>query len=770
MVSIRDLLIGKKAVITVDLISEQTRMGIVKSYVPKFLYKPPYGYPRYVDINYVRWLAQTPYVEMCISTILDNIASIDWDVGVTEKTKEKYTDDNGDINEVKKAEIEHVTKFLNNPNTNKESFEYVFIRQTLRDVLEIEAGVLNKVFNLKEEMVEVIARDGGTFTKNPDIHGMYTDRDDIIFNTNIVADERGVNTMFSHVRDITSLDAKERAAYFQYGWMTGPAPIPYGKSEIMWLERMPRTDQFYGFSPVQILAKSLQMLMYMIDSDLEYYNDNNVPKGIIGLDGSDADEISAFKQMWTQNMRVPDEMGNLKKMMNKVPIVNKTPAFTRIEFSATEMQVIEKQKWYTKMVWACFGVTPTELGYTEDAKGSANQIVQSKVFRKKAINPLLRLVENAINKEIILQEFEYEDIEFKFNMFDIDDERNKYELFELQTKSGIRTINEVRMQEGLDSVDWGDDAPREWQQSENSNFFGGGFDERSQDANDTDLPDKEPKVGQKSLSPDARRAAESAQEDDEEEDSEEEKPKKKAQSNESPLILKEGEIPGEEQFIEAVDFVLNKIEDDLITAIEKEMGKSVLSEVKSVNDIINSLKNLISFELLKGVTYASIKASFMSGWDQAERHLDKNFVPDQAAISYIQNYTFENIKGMSESLATQLRGELKRSFMQGMGIGEIKKGIEKVFNVSENRAEAIARTETARAQNYGRWIAYKKSGEPGKKRWMSAIDSRTSDICRRLDGQVVDVNDNFKDKKTGWEGPAPPSHVNCRSSWVFMPE
>ena len=106
---------------------------------------------------------------------------------------------------------------------------------------------------------------------------------------------------------------------------------------------MKRTDDHYGFSPVQVLAKSIQMLLYMIESDLEYYNDNNVPKGIIGIDESDADELNSFKDQWFESQRTKDEFGSWKKIMNKVPIVNKVPTFTRIEFSASEMQIIEKQ-------------------------------------------------------------------------------------------------------------------------------------------------------------------------------------------------------------------------------------------------------------------------------------------------------------------------------------------------------------------------------------------------------------------------------------------
>jgi hypothetical protein len=139
-------------------------------------------------------------------------------------------------------------------------------------MLEVCTGVLNKVYNLKEEVVEVVARDGATFTKNPDIHGMFTDREDVIIPKEIV---NNPNEVVNPLLQIAPLSVRESAAYFQYGWIAGPMPIPFGRKEIIWLDYMKRTDDHYGYSPVQMLSKSLQMLMYMVESDLEYYNELN---------------------------------------------------------------------------------------------------------------------------------------------------------------------------------------------------------------------------------------------------------------------------------------------------------------------------------------------------------------------------------------------------------------------------------------------------------------------------------------------------------------
>jgi len=824
MVSLKSFIFGKKSVPYVDVLSENTREGINKGYIPKFLYKPPFGYPRFANMSYIRYLAQTPYVEMCVDTIIKELISIPWDIVPNpDIPKEVFENEDGDFTDQTKLEIAHQKHFLENPNTNpNEYFEDVFIKMPIRDVLEINTGIINKVFNFKGEMVECVARDGATFTKNPDIHGMYTNRADLILAKHIVEHRDEVLNPFNQ---ISTPIVREQGAYFQYGWIAGPVPVPFGKKEIVWMQNMIRSDDIYGYSAIQLLAKNLQMLLYQIESDLEYYNDNNVPKGIIGLDASDADEIKSFKEQWYEQSRRQDEFGNWKKMMNKVPILNYIPHFERIEFSSSEIQLIEKQKWYTKMVWACFGVTPTELGYTEDAKGVANQIIQSKVFRKKTINPNLRILTNGINREVLI-EFEYvyemklgkETVNmpkylFKFLVFDIDEEKSKMELFEKQIDSGVKTVNEIRKSEGDEPLDWGEERPQK-------------FREQAQQINmgETGLPKKEEelrKQGEKPTGkvPGTKEPAKTGKKVEKEitnkkglcfsvEDSlksvEEARLNKKANDLSSPLILKENERPTEKHLEKAIDYVLKQNEKKIKALVEAEHKKGTLEQIKSQGDpntngeyddlieikalpeLIEKLKSLLNFSGLQVIAHAVIKSEFMKGADQSERDINKvesfNYVPDENAINYITDYTFKNIKGMTDDVADKLRGELQRSFMNGEGIDQIKSRITSIFNVGENRAEMIARTETTRAHSFGKLSAYQQSGVKAHKWLLWTDDNRTSAITKSLHSKygspekAIPLNDNFKTqvkvgKKTVIiDQAAPPFHISDRDELMIEPE
>jgi len=394
---------------------EETRDGLPKAYMPNFFYRAPFGYPRYKDLNYFRQLAASIYVDMCVTAIIDEVCSVEWEIVAEDRAG----------NEVpgKEKDIERIQEFFYNPNTNKESWEMI-VRMMLPDLLELNSGIMVKIFNMFGEMVEICSRDGMAFTKNPDPYGFYTTRADLILMKNILGEGETQTQQMEYPAiqaEMDAVDAQEEGAYFQYGFNTGARPIPFGRREIVWFEKKVRTDNLYGRSSMEILAKTVQTLIYAVESQLEYFNDNSIPPGVLGLEGMTSDDLKAFGQQWVQQQKVQDDLGNWKRANHKLPMVNKMPKFERLGFTNQELELIESQKWWSKLVWGAFGITATELGFTEDAKGAANQIVQTSVAKKRIIYPLLRLIEYHVNTEII-PEFGVEGVRYKYKIFDIDEE------------------------------------------------------------------------------------------------------------------------------------------------------------------------------------------------------------------------------------------------------------------------------------------------------------------------------------------------------------
>lgn len=81
-----------------------------------------------------------------------------------------------------------------------------------------------------------------------------------------------------------------------------------------------------------------------------------------------------------------------------------------------------------------------------------------------------------------------------------------------------------------------------------------------------------------------------------------------------------------------------------------------------------------------------------------------------------------------------------------------------VFGFSDERAEMIARTETAFAETAGTLEGYKASGVVEGKEW--SADGEACEDCLPLDGVVVGLDEDFPDDG----GDGPPLHPNCMCS------
>ncbi len=719
---------------------EETRDGLPKAYMPNFFYRAPFGYPRYKDLNYYRQLASSIYVDMCVTAIIDEVCSVEWEIVAEDRAG----------NEVpgKEKDVERIQDFFYNPNTNKESWEMI-VRMMLPDLLELNSGIMVKVFNMFGEMVEVCARDGMAFTKNPDPYGFYTSRADLILMKNVLGEGETQTQQMDYPAiqaEMDRVDAQKEGAYFQYGFNTGARPIPFGRREIVWFEKKVRTDNLYGRSSMEVLAKTVQTLIYAVESQLEYFNDNSIPPGVLGLEGMTSDDLKAFGQQWVQQQKVQDSLGNWKRANHKLPMVNKMPKFERLGFTNQELELIESQKWWSKLVWGAFGITATELGFTEDAKGSANQIVQTSVAKKRIIYPLLRLIEYHVNTQII-PEFGVEGVRYKYKIFDIDEETKKWGLYKLQTESDLKTINEVRNAEGLDEVEWGDKNSGERSPQLGTNINLG--DPRQQDAdkiNNDAQSTRDKMTGPKG-----------------------EKPKDiKKTTTDSPTVLGSNEemSPSEKKLKKKITDLLKSNKEKVFELLEDQSKPDNLLQIKSIDDLPVIIKKIFEIFTFKKVVDEVISFKFQFGWDKSEKQINKNIPMNNKAVDFLQDYTFNNIKDMTEEIANDLKQELSRGIINGEGITKLKARVTKVFNVGNNRAEMIARTESNRAENNGKLLAMKGSGMNMKKKWLSAHDERTSDLCKHLDGQTVGLDDNFHYGE--WDGQSPPAHVSCRSTLIFI--
>jgi len=633
--------------------------SVFKAYIPNFLYKPPYGYPLNKNVSMIKKLAHNGYIFSIKTAIKDRIASTDFDIVL----KEEYqTDNKGELvdfsqYEQKKKEI---LSWFDRPNQNKESFEQL-LRKIVDSILEVDAGVWVKVFSRGGEFRELFCHDGGTFLKNPDIHGYIGNRADFVWPVESYFDQESLQTTTSEdwqkneqVRQLYDAVYRTNAAYFQYGWTASAMPVPFGKREVVYMMRHPRSDSIYGTGPIEVLTDVLLTLVYGSNYNLDFYVNNNMPDGIIQLLDANETQIRAFRARFEAEFKYKDTYNNYRRKFHSYPITSKEAKFTQFQLSAEQMQIIEQQKWFTKIVWACFGITPSELGFTEDSN-KATEVVQSNVGKKKLITPLLKLIQYHINSEI-MPEFEAPMFEFRFNNYDIEEDLKKHNLYQMQINMGIKTPEMIAEESGIDVAklkkqkEESFKQQQAWFETTNNNSEQESKDDLKKSDDDASKEEKELKSFFVHST------------------------KKKDEKLDSALKTYFGQV--EKQIMNAVE-----------SLGRNELNKVNLNyQVKGLpEDVLSLVAKAFAVDQFAPLVNKEIKSSFLDGLEQAGKELDRNFLPNQKAIDFLSQQSFENIKDVSEETANRLRKEISQGIVNRESVQEIKNRVRngKVVGLNE---------------------------------------------------------------------------------------
>lgn len=125
----------------------------------------------------------------------------------------------------------------------------------------------------------------------------------------------------------------------------------------------------------------------------------------------------------------------------------------------------------------------------------------------------------------------------------------------------------------------------------------------------------------------------------------------------------------------------------------------------------------------------------------------------------------------------RIRIHIAQGIMSGEGYSKIAKALRDDIGMTKAQSLRVARTEAGRAMSQAGLDSAKVAKDNGmkmKKRWSATKDNRTRDTHRHLDGQSVDIDDNFK--SSGCVGPAPhlfvgvasaKENINCRCKLLY---
>jgi len=337
----------------------------------------------------------------CINFRKRQLTGMEWQIGTAED------DDTGDYD----AQIKLLTEFFKGIGGRGIGYRR-FMDRFVEDLMVLDAVTLEKQGTRGGKLANLIPLDAATIR--------------------IRVDESG------------ALPEPPEPAYVQV--INGKVTAQFTDDEMIYAMMNSRNDTPYGLAPLEslmiIVSSSLKSGMY----NLGYLSDGNVPEGIYSLpEGWQPQQIKEFQEYFDALLAGDETMTSRMKFM---PPGTYTPTKKR-----DDMAFKEFNDWLMQITCALFEVNPIDLGFNPKSglggKGFVDGLQNGSY--DKGLLPLALFVEEIFTK-IIQDDLGFTNLKFNFPTLKEKDAKGQAEVNQLLISSGVRTIDEIRTNDGLDPL------------------------------------------------------------------------------------------------------------------------------------------------------------------------------------------------------------------------------------------------------------------------------------------------------------------------------
>jgi HK97 family phage portal protein len=307
--------------------------------------------------------------------------------------------------------IKEIYAFLENPNSNKESFNDIR-QKSIRDMLVFGRGTIEKILNRSRKLVEINAICPKDIRVNADDHG----------------------------------NQPRREAYVQS--VPGKKKVFFDLDELIFMVLIPVSGTFYGIKVLDSVSPKIAAEILRNTYNARFFINGAEASGIFSLEGMSAKEIKEFSARWKAEFKGA-------KNSHKIAFVNVPSGFTKMGVNNKDMEFSEYGKELATSIFAAFHVPPFVMGFVDETTGKLNSKQQYDLYKDGALRPVLTKEAFYYTSEIIEKGFGFTDIAMTFPAIDEIDKETQLKLDTEDVVNGIRTINEVRSSRGLPEVPWG---------------------------------------------------------------------------------------------------------------------------------------------------------------------------------------------------------------------------------------------------------------------------------------------------------------------------
>lgn len=533
--------------------------------------------------------------------------------------------------------------------------------------------------------------------------------------------------------------------------------VSYKYTEICHSKVYNVNDPFYGRSRIEPVHSELLLDHYVKRYNKNFFKNDATPSGMIFPNdpgGVDFEQIKAWTQKWEERYRGVEN----SHKFGIFPVDGKFESFSP---PLKDMAFLELLKFDREQILAVLGAPPALVGVYEYAN-YANSDIQKQLFWENAVLPIITLIEEALNQQIMYRFYDRDHV-YKFDLSGVqalqEDEKIRAETDAILVRSNIMTVNEVRAERNLEAVEWGDEPVL-------NNLSGllPGAGDGQQD--NTDGTADNGKVGV--AAPAIR--------------------KKVVSLAQSFWKSHDGYlIPNEKRFLAVFKPFVRQQKQRVLDNLDRVTNKGLTSfnllwvikamdmhlQGKDNPDYPEEANRIFNLEA-EDIGYAEVsipmfqRSLIESGNDVMDYFsIDFNLSVNNPEVKVAIQQFYNRSKLFNKTTYRKIQDILREGYEAGSSINEIKKQINQTYTfLTSSRAEMIAQTEMNGVINRGRRLAYKGAGI-SKHEWIATFDSKVRDTHIYTNGEVVEIGKPFTKLSAPLVEPGDPSGpahevINCR--------
>jgi len=532
----------------------------------------------------------------------------------------------------------------------------------------------------------------------------------------------------------------------------GVPAADYTRDQLIYKPRNVRSWRNYGFSPVEQVIMITSIALNRTIFQFNYYREGTIPDAFAGVPKEwTPQQIAEFQVYWDALLE-----GNLAQR-RKVKFVPSETA----QIHETKLAPLKDEfdEWLARVICFVFSISPAP--FVRVMNRTTSETLKQAAL-EEGLAPMLNWVTGLMNL-LIAKYLEEPELRFEWKLEDDIDVDTRSQIEERDVKCGIRSVDEVREERGLDPIGMPNAiftaqgaillkdilAQSEAQAATEGGVGNGkGAGEGKTPEELQEIKEALHKVGLDELLKLEREAL-----------------LQLAKAMARPINRERPRIRAlRQKLAELLRGTFRRwargAARNAINAYEK-LARAEDDEVQKILKAIETQKWAVIWDdmapLLEAITREGVAQAFLQIGFSPEAEMAA--AANDLAMNWARSWAAELVGkiwqegklvhnpdekySLLESTREMLRADVAQALEEGWSSARLADAIRDSYGFSEARAQMIARTETVRADIHGNLLAWRQSGVVSKRKWILSSSGNVCEECEGYEGMEAAVDEEF---------------------------